>query len=578
MQLKLWLGLCLLLTTLPATAANIVTRTDRAEIGVNESFTLIFDALGGVDGNPDFTPLEELFDIANITESSSVSIANGQTLHQQTWTLTLYPKRAGLMTIPAIAFGSDQSPELQIEVTQQKSQAAGAGEDIFLTVDATPKDPYVQEQVVYTLRLYRAVNTVSASLSDLELSNRDAVIKQLGSDSTYETHQAGRRYAVYERRFTIFPQTAGKLTIQPVRFEGVVQENRRGFFDPFNRGGKRIQLMSDAIELNVKPIPATFNGAYWLPAKALRLTETWSPDPPAFKVGEAVTRTLAITAVGLTAAQLPELTPETPQHFKQYPDQPTLEDKQQGDNMTGVRLDKLALIPTQPGRYTLPAIEIPWWNTRTNKLETARLPAREIDVLPGATGSRIEDGAAETSPFNDAQEKQRQNHAPSDPAGVPSGGDAGVWPWLSLVLAVGWGVTGFAWWLSVVKRRRISRGNKHAKPRPDPKACAARLKKACTNNDAENAKTILLEWARAALPETAGRSLGNLAGYAGGDLGNEIMKLNAFLYRPQPGQPWSGGELWRAFQNADLPETRKVKTDTEILEPLYKIQANSNKE
>lgn len=581
LQCKLILSLCLLLAALPAPAADIITRTDRTEIGVNESFTLTFDAHGGVNGEPDFSPLEELFEIVNNTQSSNFTIVNGQATHKQTWTLTLFPKRSGTITIPPISFGSEQSPELQIEVTRQKTQSTGAGEDIFLKVEATPKDPYVQEQVVYTVRLYRAVNTGNASLSEPELSSSDAVVKQLGSDNNYETQQAGRRYAVYERRYTIFPQTPGTLTIHPIRFDGVIQSHSRGFFDPFGGGGgQRVRLMSEAVELNVKPIPPTFNGAYWLPAKELRLSETWSPDPPAFKVGEAVTRNLAISAVGLTAAQLPELTPQTPQHFKQYPDQPTLEDNQQGESALGVRLDKLALIPTRPGRYTLSAIEIPWWNTRTNKPEVARLPAREIEVLPGPAGSRIPNNSVSAPSFSGEQEPSAQDDSVS-PAPSPVGeGDsgAGVWPWLSLLLAVGWAVTGFGWGLSLVKNRRASRTDKEPKILPDRKASATRLKAACANNDAENAKSALLDWARATFPETAGRSLGNLAAHVGDDLGKTVMQLNEFLYRRQPGQTWSGDELWQAFQNADVPETRKVKPNPEVLEPLYKIQANSNKE
>lgn len=576
LQCKLLLSACFLLAAFPALAADIVTRTDRTQIGVNESFTLTFDAHGAVNGEPDFTPLEELFEIVNTTQSSSINIINGQTSRKQTWTLTLFPKRSGTVTIPAISFGSDWSPELQIEVAGQKNQAAGAGEDIFLQVEAAPQDPYVQEQVVYTIRLYRAVNTASASLSDPELSSGDAVIKQLGNDSTYETNQAGRRYAVYERRYMIFPQTPGKLTIHPVRFDGVIQNHNRGFFDPFGGGGgKRVRLMSDTIELQVKPVPPSFNGAYWLPAKELRVSETWSPEPPVFKVGEAVTRNLALSAAGLTAAQLPEFTPQIPQNFKQYPDQPTLEDKRQGENVLGIRLDKLALIPTHPGRYTLPAIEIPWWNTRTNKQEIARLPAREIEVLPGSAGVRVPNGTAAAPSFNDNLEQQAPQNIENTSGAAPPAVDesAGLWPWLSLMLALGWTATGIGWWLSLAKNRRVSGNNREPKIRIDRKAGIDRLKMACASNDAESAKSALLDWARAALPEKAGLSLGTMANHVDADFGREIMKLNEFLYRRQPEQTWSGDELWQAFQNADHPETRQTKPGAEVLEPLYKIKS-----
>lgn len=579
LQCRFLLSLCLLLAVFPVLAADIITRTDRTEIGVNESFTLTFEAQGGVDGEPDFTPLEDQFDIVNQTQSSSINIINGQTSHKQIWTLTLFPKHSGPLTIPEIAFGSDRSPELQIRVSRQKPQAAGAGEDIFLTVEATPENPYVQAQVVYTLRLYRAVNTVNASLSEPQLSSSDAVVEQLGSDSTYETDQAGRHYVVYERHYAIFPQSAGTLTIQPVRFDGVVQSYNRGFFDPFGGGGgKRVRLTSKGVDLTVRPAPAAFKGAYWLPAEDLRLSETWSPDPPAFKVGEAVTRNLSIVAVGLTAAQLPELQPRVPQNFKQYPDQPVLENKQHGDNMLGTRLDKLALIPTRPGRYTLPAIEIPWWNTRLNKMEIARLPARDIDVLPGSPANQTQGGTAAV-PSTEAAGNQAGNlpenvggDRETASPGVENG--AGFWPWLCLVLVVGWAATGAGWWWSLASKR--SRRRSETQPRPDRKAIESRLKAACADNDADRAKTALLDWARATLPENAGRSLGNLANHVDAGLGAEVMALNAFLYRRQPGQTWLGEALWQAFKNADRPENSGPKPGSpDVLQPLYKIQANS---
>lgn len=570
------LSLCLLLA-FPVLAADIVTRTDRTEIGVNESFTLIFDAQGSVDGDPDFSPLEDQFEIVNQSQSSSINIINGQTSRKQTWTLTLFPKRSGNLTIPEIAFGSDRSPELQIHVSQQKNQAAGAGQDIFLEVEATPKNPYVQAQVVYTIRLYRAVNTASASLSDPELSGSDAVIEQLGSDSTYETDQAGRHYVVFERHYAIFPQSTGTLTIKPIRFDGVVQSYSRGFFDPFGGGGgKHVRQVSKGIDLTVRPVPATFKGAYWLPAENLRLSESWSPDPPVFKVGEAVTRNLSIAAVGLTAAQLPELKPQVPQDFKQYPDQPTLENKQHGDNMLGTRLDKLALIPTRPGRYTLPAIEIPWWNTRLNKMEIARLPARDINVLPGTLANQTP-AATAGAPSTEAAGNQAGNlpenvggdRETAHPAVESS---AGFWPWLCLALAIGWAATGIGWWLSLRSKR--SRRHSETSARPDRKAIESRLKAACADNDADRAKTALLDWARATLPENAGRSLGNLANHVDTGLGAEVMALNAFLYRRQPGQTWLGEALWQAFKNADHPENAGPKSgSSDVLQPLFKIKS-----
>src|SRR5690606_29255583 len=139
--------------------------------------------------------------------------------------LTLFPKQSGALTIPAIAFGKDQSPELRIQVNPARGGGAASrvGEDIFIEVEASPKKPYVQQQVSYTVRLYLSVSTSNASLSEPQPSHSDTVIRQIGEDNRYDTTREGRHYTVYERRYTVFPQAAGELVLQPVRFDGVVQ-------------------------------------------------------------------------------------------------------------------------------------------------------------------------------------------------------------------------------------------------------------------------------------------------------------------------------------------------------------------
>jgi hypothetical protein len=530
----------------PVQAADIVARTDRATINMNESFTLTFDVHGSPDGDPDFGPLGDIFEIVNTAymQSSSVNILNNEVNQINSWIVTLSPKQSGALVIPPISFGQDESPEVHIQVNPAQAGSSGrSGEDIFIEVEATPENPYVQQQIIYKVRLYLAVSTSNATLSEPQPSHSDTVIRQLGEDSRYETTRDGRRYTVYERRYTLFPQAAGELVLQPIRFEGVTQTRYRGYFEPFGGNGQRVRLTSDAIKLNVLPIPAEFTGKHWLPASELRFSESWSPDPPAFIVGEPVTRNLAISATGLSAAQLPELISMLPADaFKQYPDQPTLEDKQKGDHALGVRVDKAAIIPTRPGRFTLPAIEIPWWNTRKNVMEIAKLPAREIEVIPGQAGATPTPQAAPTLDL------LSPNITASGDLEGPVQRVAGFWPWLSMFLGFGWLATGLIWWIVSHRRQGVITAQT---PRPDPRAAVAKLKTACTENNAGKAKTALLDWARIIHTNAAAGSLGAVANITGGQLGEEIQRLNAALYRGENETGWSGEILWQVFEKAE---------------------------
>src|SRR5690606_14450409 len=97
------------------------------------------------------------------------------------------------------------------------------------------------------------------------------------------------------------------------------------------RSGRLLQVRSPSIRLQVRPVPDSFPaGAPWLPARNLKLVQSWQPDPGIDLLsGEPLTRTLSLSAEGLNASQLPalqSLTSEPGQAppLRQYADQPQL--------------------------------------------------------------------------------------------------------------------------------------------------------------------------------------------------------------------------------------------------------------
>lgn len=564
-----------------AHAADITAQTDRANIGLEESFTLTFEAEGEVDGEPDFDPLTEDFDIISTRQSSSVNIINGQMSRRKTWTLELFPKREGDLTIPPIEFGDDRSPQLQIQVSRDAAadtgQADRADRDIFLKVEAEPENPYVQQQVRYTLRVYRGVPTHNARLDEPELSEADGVLRQLGDGNNYETVVNGRRYQVHERQYVILPQETGRLRVNPVDFNAVVSDgNRRNRFG-FG-GGKRVRQRSEAVELDVRSPPEAFTGRHWLPAESLQLSESWSPDPPEFKTGEPVTRTLTLTATGLTAAQLPELNIDLPAGIKQYPDQPALEDDADDGGVIGRRVEKTALIPTRPGRHTLPAVEVTWWNTKSGQMETARVPERTITVAAGPGGqSAPAQPGGQPSAEPDTGEQADPGDEPaapaesdSEPESPPTTG-AGFWPWLAALLGAAWLVTLGLWWHRETRRHN----NTHRQQAAERAAHSARqalrrLEQACQNNDPESAKTALLDWGQALWPEAGIYNLSVLARRLDPAAAAEIQTLNDHLYRGG-GDDWRGEALWRAVKECKVVSEGRVDEQGDGLAPLHKL-------
>ena len=145
----------------PALAADITASVDRNPVSIDESFKLYFTASDTPDGDPDFAPLEQDFSILNQSQSSSSTWVNGDYSKTIRWTLEVTAKKSGNLVIPAIQFGSDASKPVPIVVNQGATtgdDAVKPDEEIFLEVKATPEQPYVQSQVIYTIRLYRRVD------------------------------------------------------------------------------------------------------------------------------------------------------------------------------------------------------------------------------------------------------------------------------------------------------------------------------------------------------------------------------------------------------------------------------------
>jgi hypothetical protein len=569
--------LCLALLALAWGAqarTDISVSTDRDPVGMNESFQITFSAHGSVDGNPDFAPLSKDFQVLSTSQSSNFSIINNKIQSSKTWSVTVLPRHSGTLTIPPISFGADRSPAASVDVTKTASAQGRQDDDadIFIEAQVSTTRPYVQSQVIYTLRLYRAVPTANASLDEPQVAKGNAVIERLDEDKNYQTQVNGKRYSVVERKYAVYPQTSGAITISPVKFEGQVAPDTFSLLDPFGPRPKTVVQMSAPVTLNVKPVPAGFTGGHWFPAKHVTLTEEWSKDPPVFKVGEPITRTLVLTADGQTSSQLPELPQWVPGGFRSYPDQPQLKDNKNRNGIVGSREEKTALIPNRPGAYVLPAITIPWWNVNTGTMEKATLPQHRITVAPAA-GQPAGQGVAPTGPAPLGQlaapgrVPQGQSSPSASPGAAATGKGKNPWPLLTVVLAALWLVTLVAWWLSGRRRH----GAATAGAGEDNLRLVRRdLRAACLSHSPGRVRELLLKWGRLTWPDDPPANLGEIGVRSHPALAEEIHRLNHALYSQRPGD-WRGEAFWQAFEHAQKKRQHGGKAEQGRLEPLHRL-------
>lgn len=361
--------------------AALTAKVDRTVLDSNETLRAELRYDGQVfTGEPDFGPLIKDFEVLSNNRQQNYSNVNGKTESYTAWTLELRPKRAGILLIPSLTFKKEVSNaiELRVRAAPSNSSANPGTQPIYTETTVDANTPYVGQQVILTHRLYTSVQLRDFALSELAIDK--AVLHRLG-DTQYQKVINGRNYLVLEVKYAIFPQSEGPLIIPSLRF-GAYEVNNRSQFGVFNNRGNQIVRDTEpkSLEVTARPPQASVDG--WMPSTSVTMEQRWSGDIDSVTVGEPVTRTITIRAEGLSAAQITPLQEPQGNNYRGYPDQPQLDEIVTTNGLTATRIESLALVPNNSGEITLPAVELIWWDTNSNKRRVASLPSITLQVSP----------------------------------------------------------------------------------------------------------------------------------------------------------------------------------------------------
>lgn len=375
-RLTLWFLLVLFTPVLQAQQGAVRMELSATEVSIDETVTLTVVSTSA-QGSLDTTALDQHFDVvgqsSNVESQTRISGGKRTVVQTRSWVLELQPRTIGNFVVPPVRVGAESSNPLSLTVTPALT---GANRDIYVEAAVDTKTPWVQSQVLLTLRVYQAIEIVEGALGapDGEALN----VEQLGEDKRFDEVRDGRRYAVTERRFAVFPQRSGKLVIDPVLLNVSVPVDStrvRGFFTPT----RNIRRQTESIELDVQARPVS-GGSWWLPAQGVTLNEMWSADPETATVDQPLTRTLVLRAVGATATQLPLIERPDVQGLSIYAEDPVSTSGQSDQGLVSEQRYSWAIIPESVGEQELPPIAIDWFNTLTGELETVELAATRLRV------------------------------------------------------------------------------------------------------------------------------------------------------------------------------------------------------
>lgn len=266
---------------------------------------------------------------------------------------------AGLLLACAIPARAEVEPgDLTLTVTPELNGGAApyAREMVLLKIHGVYKQPILLEEVV------------QPPLANFTWT-------QLGRDHWSKTQLADGQSAIaFDRTVAIFPHHPGDFTLDPFIHRLTI-----------NDVGERkvVDVRSQPIPFKVAPWTAPTGGPdakdpWWLPAKDVSITDSWSRDPETVKLGETVRRTVTLEAQGMLAEGLPPRPVMRTRGIITFAGPVTRETILTPGGPVARATYVWDVKPGVPEVIPLDAIAIPWFDTVSRTLREAEIPARQI--------------------------------------------------------------------------------------------------------------------------------------------------------------------------------------------------------
>ena len=368
---------------------------DRTEAATDDTIRMSVHLSG--TRTSDSPPVIHGLDAFHVTRggsSSRVEIINGTYRSGVDYTFFLTPSKTGTFQIGPAEIRVDgktyKSGSQKLHVKTVKAHGNVQGKTVFLSASLSKEKVFVDEQPIYTLKLYLRKHASNISLQLPELEN--VTFTQLAKPREYEGVYNDLKYRVIEIPYALTPLKEGRYVIDPARMNMTVNEpgrrsGRGGMFDdPFfsNRllsGNRPLSVSSKPLELLVEPLPIrgrpeSFSGL----VGDFKISA--GIEPLRLKAGESATLTVTVNGRGninrIPGIRMPDL-----KQIKVYADEPALTSEMDASGIRGSKTMKWALVPEKEGSYKIPALSIPFFDTGKGRYSAMETTPFDLTVLAG---------------------------------------------------------------------------------------------------------------------------------------------------------------------------------------------------
>lgn len=374
-------------------------KVSKSRLGINERLRVDFEM--NQDGD-NFRPpsFEDFRVVGGPNQSISNSWINGKRSFSKTYSYFLSPQKRGKITIGQASIEVDgqiyKTSPVEVEVTAAvdvpkdgNNAEYVASENVHLVAEVSKTDPYLNEAITVTYKLYVS-HDVSITSQWREIDSpkyADFWSQNIDNMNNYKVMEGkynGKDYRYVVLRTTVlYPQKTGELEIEPLTLDIPidVQGSRRDIF------GRRIMervnktISAGKRTINVKPLPIAgkpdgFNGAVGDFKFDVTANKTTLNANESFQMDVKVSGKGNLKLFNTPSLKLPSsLEVYEPEHSENVTTTMA--------GMQGYIQDSYTIVPQYKGNYPIQPISFSFFDPKTEKYRTITSQEINIDVENG---------------------------------------------------------------------------------------------------------------------------------------------------------------------------------------------------
>ncbi|MFJ3366675.1 hypothetical protein [Pseudomonas sp. NPDC086251] len=265
-------------------------------------------------------------------------------------------KKLGTLLLCLITTGAlAAEPELRVQANLQPTTPPMVGGMVELQLDILTDSWF----------------TSAPTLPDLKLPGA-LVMPPDGHAEHLNQTLDGKAFNGMRYRYRITPNLARGFDIPPLTVRATP-----------GQASAELSAQSPPLHFEAAQPPGFKPGEPVLVAQGLRFSQTVLDSATPLKVGDSITRQLTLQADGALAMSLPTPSLADVAGLSRYPKSPQVSnlDDGRGHFNGGQRLDTVTYRIDTQGHYSLPPIELKWWDTSSEQTRTARVPAVTFEAV-----------------------------------------------------------------------------------------------------------------------------------------------------------------------------------------------------